>query len=180
MSLLLIRHGEAASDQLTSAGWEQCRLLARRWVEQGVRFDQVFVGPRNRHRQTHECAAAEFRRAGLAWPDPIETKGLDEYPGFTVVSRVHPEPPENYVDVYRLVVRRWVAGEIAFPDLESWPQFRRRVQDFIQPLIGSPTSIAAFTSAGAVAASLGFVHGLNDIETLELSFTIRNATERIV
>lgn len=174
MSLLLVRHGQAMNDRLSETGREQARLLGRHWAEQGIRFDRVYVGPRNRHRETHDFAAGEYAKAGLSWPEPDETRGLDEYPGFAVVSRVHPDPVEDYRTLYRHIVRRWVAGEIRFADLESWGQFRARVHEFLLPLAGAPGRTVAFTSAGAVAASTAFALGLNDLKTLELSFSVRN------
>ena len=52
--LVLVRHaqasiGHANYDQLSPRGEEQARSLGAHWAEMRTVFDQVFVGPRQRH-----------------------------------------------------------------------------------------------------------------------------------
>ena len=186
--LILVRHGEAIyrrpdADELSQIGRDQAQRLGKYWAEREMRFDQVFVGPRTRHRQTHDLTAEEFVKRGLRWPDAVETPALDEYAGFAVVRRARPEivagemVPEDYRMIYREVTRQWVLGEIEFPELENWQHFRERVRRFAEPLaevIGNGVRVVGFTSAGAVAASTAYALELTDLKTLELSFAVSN------
>ena len=71
--LTLVRHAQASFfpedyDRLSPLGEQQARLLGEFWVRQGMRFDEVYSGPRLRQRQTAEMAGAACRagRADLA------------------------------------------------------------------------------------------------------------------
>ena len=52
--LFMVRHAQASFggpdyDQLSEVGEEQARRLGAHWVQQGMIFDQIFIGPRRRH-----------------------------------------------------------------------------------------------------------------------------------
>src|SRR5262250_2872054 len=115
--LILVRHGETLhrqpeADQLSDVGQCQAQRLGCYWAERGMLFDQVYVGPRRRHHQTHDAVAEEYLSRGLPWPAPIETRGLDEYAGFAVVKKARPEVavgthvPADYRAIYKEVTQR--------------------------------------------------------------------------
>src|SRR5215470_17458685 len=59
--LVLVRHGQARmfekdSDQLSPLGEEQARMLARFWIREGLKFDEVYSGALVRQRRTAEIA----------------------------------------------------------------------------------------------------------------------------
>src|SRR5438552_3110523 len=97
MSLLfLVRHGQASFDgddydQLSPRGVEQARSLGVHWIELDLNFDQIYVGPRRRHRQTLDAVAAVYRERGLNWPEAIELPELDEHCGQDVLTRSLPD-----------------------------------------------------------------------------------------
>ena len=63
MSILyLVRHGQASFasenyDQLSPLGERQARQLGEHWVALGLRFDRVYIGPKQRHLQTQAAVA---------------------------------------------------------------------------------------------------------------------------
>jgi len=205
MSLLyLVRHGQASFygddyDELSARGVEQSRRLGVHWAELNLIFDQVYVGPRRRHRQTLEAVAAVYRERGLNWPAPIELPELDEHCGQDVVTRSLPDllqrdpvirelkekfrkdsdtAQRDYLRVFQKVTRMWVRRELNLPDLEAWHEFRGRVQQGLTKMTGAAGSkkkIAAFSSGGPMAAAMGFALNLDDEKTLELSWVVRNA-----
>lgn len=199
----MVRHGQASLrdadyDQLSPRGEEQSRLLGAYWAERNLIFDRVYVGPRRRHRQTLDGVAAVYQERGLPWPEPIELLELDEHPGQLVLQRALPslmkeEPAltdpatafgqdadfaqRHYLKLFQKVTRDWVRGEMRVPELESWRDFRARVQGALQKMMavdGRKKVIAAFTSGGPVAAAMGLALGIDDEKTLELSWLIRN------
>src|SRR4051812_44051919 len=85
MSMLsLVRHGQASFfsdnyDQLSPLGEQQARLLGEYWVRRGVRFDEIYTGPRVRQIETAALAGEAFAKAGLPWPEPQFLDELDEH-----------------------------------------------------------------------------------------------------
>ncbi|MBI1746430.1 MAG: histidine phosphatase family protein [Acidobacteria bacterium] len=204
--LLLVRHGQASFlsddyDRLSRLGERQSRLLGSYWAEQGVLFDRVFVGPRRRHCQTHEAVAAVYKERGIPWPDPVTLTELDEYPAEIVFKAILPklnDHDSNHSDgaprevdsndgrlstrrfraMFETAMRLWVRGEAKVAEVESWREFRRRVDAGVAKMIsaiGLGQTAVAFTSGGPVAATSAFAMGINDEGTLELSWQIRNA-----
>lgn len=206
MSLLwMIRHGQAASvvkgdyDRLSELGREQSRRLGEYWLGQGLTFDHIYVGPRERHRQTHDAVAAVFHEHGVPWPDPVMVPELDEYQAepllrqgvpllrerdpqvaelVTRITRDEDGAQRSFEVLLRRVTRSWVSGEFDLPEVESWPAFRARLRrgvDQMTAVHGRGKRVVAFTSAGAVAAAVGIALGLTDSHTLELMWVINNA-----
>jgi broad specificity phosphatase PhoE len=80
--------------------------------------------------------------------------------------------------VFRKISRMWVRGELNVPDIESWQEFRSRVQTSIEKMtqpVERGKTMAAFTSGGTIAAAVGFALSLSDEKTLELSWVVSNA-----
>ena len=205
MSLLfLVRHGQASFhaddyDQLSTRGVEQARRLGIHWADLNLIFDQVYVGPRRRHRQTLDAVAAVYRERGLGWPEPVELPELDEHSGQDVLTRslpdlMHRDPviremreklrkdsdtlPRDYLRLFQKVTRMWVRRELSLPDLEAWHEFRDRVNRGLAQITnvaGRQKKVVAFSSGGPVAAAMGLALNLDDEKTLELSWVVRNA-----
>ncbi|RMG53152.1 MAG: histidine phosphatase family protein [Acidobacteria bacterium] len=202
--LYVVRHGQAAAfsgdyDRLSPLGEKQSRCLGEYWAKWGLVFARVYVGPRRRHRQTHDIIASTYRRHGLAWPEPIVLPELDEFQSDQLIERALPELqrrdpsigeavatfPEGgerakraFGRIFVKITRMWVRGELNVPDVESWSAFRARVRAGVRQMIEGVErgrAIVAFTSGGPVAAAVGYALDLSDEKTLELSWIVRNA-----
>lgn len=198
--ITLVRHGQARYgeedyDRLSALGERQAQLLGQYWAERGAAFGRVFVGPRKRHRQTHDAVAAEFTRRGLAWPTPVDCAGLDEYPAFDVMDAALPailaKEPETkralesadpaaakreYFRLFRRITTAWVNGEFETPGVEPWSAFRARVTAAFREMSAHDADAVAFTSGGPVAACLGHVLELSALKTMQLSWAVLNGT----
>lgn len=219
--LYVVRHGQASLhaadyDLLSSLGEEQARLLGAYWAERGVRFGRAYVGPRRRHRQTHDAVAAAYAERGLPWPAPEEAPELDEHDGPRVVEGVlraeeaagggpgvggpalaaavagapvleaasaaveaRDERARSYLRHFARVTREWARGELHAPGIESFQDFRARVERGVQRICADANGgglAVAFTSGGPVAASAGLALGLSDEKTLELSWAVSNSS----
>jgi broad specificity phosphatase PhoE len=202
--LFLVRHSQASFyaddyDQLSPRGVEQARQLGAHWAGLNLQFDQVYVGPRRRHRQTLDAVAAVYGERGLGWPEPIPLPELDEHFGYDVLTRSLPDliqrdpairemreklrkdsdsAQRDYLRLFQKVTRMWVRRELSLPDLEAWHEFRSRVQRGLAKITeaaGGQQKIVAFSSGGPVAAAMGSALNLDDEKTLELSWVVRNA-----
>lgn len=203
--LILVRHGQAsfggpAYDQLAALGEEQARALGHAWAAQGLRFDQVYVGPLRRHQQTHHAAAQAYREHDLPWPDPVRLPQLDEHHGMAVLERRLPlliahdpavrrmvdrheqgdkDASRAYLKLFQQTTHQWARGELDVPDQEPWPAFRQRVAQGMQQIMdenGGGKTVAAFTSGGVVAAAVGVALHLDDEQIMNLSWVVRNAS----
>jgi broad specificity phosphatase PhoE len=197
---MLVRHGKASPlsadyDNLSDIGAEQSRLLGEEWATTGARFDAVFVGPCRRHVQTYEAARAAFlAKGGSPWPEPVHVPELDEHHGMAVVMKTlqsggdeassamqkgDAPPLQDVLALFKKITRAWVRGDVAHDDVEAWAAFRARVRrgvDAMTANAGRKKTLVAFTSAGAVAAAVGNVLGVDDEKVLELSWSLHNGS----
>ena len=190
-------------DNLSDTGAEQSRLLGEHWADEGLVIDSIFVGPRRRHRQTLDAVATVFRARGLSWPEATELRDLDEHDGLSIVMQAIPKlaqsdaelrsvaeamakgetpPLAGLLTTFKRVTRMWVRGELSSDGVESWTAFRARVNRALQAMASAATSlgpgktVAAFTSAGAIAAAVGHVLDVGDEKVLELSWSLNNGS----
>lgn len=201
--LYMIRHGQASFmaddyDQLSPLGKVQSRELGKWLAEEGVCFDNVYMGPMKRHRQTYEEAATAYYERDLELPDCVCMDEFEEHHGPAVTKYMLPKLMEEeiafstyaqkltaksegrrYLLLYRRITQMWAKGELALADerFESWMAFRKRVDAGLKQVIAENQdgkTVAIFTSGGPVAASLGFALGLTDEQVMELSWAVQN------
>jgi|SRR3954463_16680428 broad specificity phosphatase PhoE len=200
-TLLLVRHGQASAfdddyDRLSTVGERQARLLGDDWKRRGVKVDRVFAGPRLRQQRTAQIAA----EAGEL-PAPVIVAGLDEMQVEPLLREHMPHVVERHPHVaalgdallaadgdqarargfarlFEAVLQLWVRGEVHVGGVESWLAFRARVRASLEALRanGRGKNIAAFTSAGPVAAAVQLALGSGDETTLSMAFRIRNSS----
>ena len=206
-TLALVRHAQASFfaenyDQLSPLGEQQARLLGQYWVQRGVRFDEVYTGPRVRQIETAALAGEAFARAGLPWPEPQFVKELDEHQVDRLMKAAMPRIIEEYPHIgplqaeyqtaesprdkhrsfqlmFEEVVKLWVAGKVHAPEAESWAEFTARVEAGLQRITdGSQRGrrVAAFSSVGAMTACMRAALGCDDLTALDLGWRVRNCS----
>jgi broad specificity phosphatase PhoE len=206
-TLALVRHGQASFfaenyDQLYPLGEQQTRLLGDYWVRRGMRFDEVYTGPRVRQIETAALAGEAFAKAGLDWPEPQFVNELDEHQVDRLIkaamSEIVAESPnvaglhadyraaQTPADKHRTfqlkfeqVVMLWVAGKVNAPGIETWQEFSRRVRDGMKRMLqgnGRGRSIAAFSSVGAITVCLQVALDCGDRTALDLGWRLRNCS----
>lgn len=169
-TLWVIRHGQASFfddnyDKLSDKGQLQSQRLGEHWAAAGQDFDEVFIGPRQRHRHTAELIAAPLQAAGLSWPAPTVLPGLDEYQAEEVLKLALPKLVEEHPGVrrlheefaaavgrenqlrmfqrmYEVVIRRWAGGELELPEVESWQAFEARTHEALAHVLAGQTGQA--------------------------------------
>src|SRR5262245_45490053 len=154
-SLTLVRHAQASFfadeyDQLSALGQQQARLLGEFWVRGGCQFDEVYVGPRQRHQQTALAVATVFKLAGRQFPKPVVLQELDEYDLSGVLKCLAPnlangdsefaalmerrrsgataeEQASNFQRMFEPLMLHWQKADDSCEGVESWPAFQARV-----------------------------------------------------
>jgi broad specificity phosphatase PhoE len=204
-TLVLVRHGQASFmkedyDVLSPLGEAQARLFGEYCARIKLRVDEVWVGPRVRQIRTAEIAGAAY---GPGWPEPRPMPALDEYHAEHVMKHATAELGErdqeireliaaftqaseqrararSFEKLFQSVTRRWVAGDLVVPGVETWADFTSRVHAGVRQLTAeggaSGRTVLAFTSAGAIGVSLQAVLGMPAVAALELGWIVRNAS----
>jgi broad specificity phosphatase PhoE len=206
-TLALVRHAQASFfaenyDQLSPLGEQQARLLGQDWVRRGLRFDEVFTGPRVRQIETAALAGEAFAQDGLEWPEPQFVGELDEHQVDRLIkasmseivkhdpkiARLHADyraaqAPADRHRTFQLmfeeVVMLWVAGKVSAPGIETWHEFGRRVRAGMKRILDGQKrgrSIAAFSSVGAITVCLQAALDCSDRKALDLGWRLRNCS----
>lgn len=206
-TLALVRHAQASFfaenyDQLSPLGEQQARLLGQYWVGRGVRFDEVYTGPRVRQIETAALAGEAYARAGLPWPEPQTVNELDEHHVDRLMKAAMPRIIEAFPHIgplqadyqaaqlprdrhrsfqlmFEEVVKLWVAGKVHEVGIESWVEFTTRVEEGLKRIVGGPgrgRSVAAFSSVGAITGCLRAALGCPDLVALDMGWRVRNCS----
>ncbi len=206
-TLTLVRHGQASFladnyDQLSPLGEQQARLLGQYWVRRGVRFDEVYTGPRVRQIETAALAGEVVAAAGLPWPRPQVLNELDEHQVDRLIKLAMPrlaaehghlgplheayvaaESPRDKHRTFQLmfepIVMLWVAGHVEAPEVETWRQFKERVAAGLRRMTAGGQrgrNVAAFTSVGAITVGLQVALACAERTAFDLGWRVRNAS----
>lgn len=214
-TMLLVRHAQASYfeenyDRLSALGEAQSRLLGELWAGRGVEVTRVFTGPRMRQVRSAELCGEAYAASGRRWPVPVVIDDLDEMRIEPIFREQMPELFERHAHLRALgdsmlaaegdeararifdrlfegVVSMWVKGQLSAPGVETWPEFRSRVQRGLRAaqefrsegnLARAPSgrTVAVFTSAGVITAATQQALGLVDDKALGLAWHLRNCS----
>jgi len=198
--LIVVRHGQASFheknyDNLSPLGEAQGRALGMYWCKLGFNWDRVYIGPKQRHRQTYEQVAQVYRETGLVFPEPVVLNNLNEHQGASVVRHVisgekdldgilpqaikrgGEEAERAYFLRFQEITRAWAGGTLEAPDFQPWQDFRSKVRNGLQQMTqtGFGDRVVAFSSGGPLAVSVGEALKLDDVQVMALSWIVRNA-----
>lgn len=203
--LIIVRHGQASFlsgnyDQLSELGVEQTRRLGEFWADRGIRPTRFVIGPRKRHRQSADAILAALNAANLSPTEISDDDRLDEFdwdglfryanstlaerdPAIGALKHAFEAAPDvtakrrtiqHYMEA---VTTQWAAGTFHEDGLETWDEFRSRVEVAVTLHtrgLPSGSRVVLVTSGGVAAAAAGTVLGLDAARTLGLIWTLRN------
>lgn len=205
--LTLVRHGQARafqkeSDLLTEAGEEQARRLASFWIENGIRFDEVYTGALVRQHATEQLVARSFAEAQIEWPAALMLPEFDEYDATGVLGRLVPalaSSDPKYADLVRafeavrespgernrafqkmfeVAMRVWLSGELNPDGVEPFTNFRDRVRRGLTNVMaaGGNRRVVVFTSGGPIGIAVQTAMHSPDRMFLEVNWRVRNCS----
>ena len=207
-SLSLVRHAQASLfesdyDQLSELGERQAQRLGDYLVSQNLEFDEVYTGPRKRHRRTAEIAADCYRRAGKQWPDMVTLEEFDEHHVDQIaihhteaLGKQFPhvrELAESFANakapadrqrgfhlLFEAIAKLWTAGQCDF-GIETWVEFKTRVNAGIDRILRANGQsrgrrIAVITSVGPVTATLARAMKCSDEVALATGWRLWNCS----
>ncbi len=204
--LILVRHGQASAftddyDRLSELGRRQGEMLGKWWMERGLEVGLVFSGPLKRQKGTAEIVRDTFRRNGLSFPDPVIMEELEEIDADRIMAyfneyrieypelerlikafRVSDDPEEKariFQEYFEQAMLLWVSGKVKSPGIESLSHLRSRVVKALERIMhgaGDKGNIVVFTSATPVSIMTGALLELDDRQTMEITFRLKNCS----
>jgi len=205
--LFLVRHAQASFlcenyDCLSELGVTQARLLGEYWAQRNVVFSRVCAGPALRHQQTLLHVAEAYRKARRPFPARVIVAEFNEFQGEAVLSQSLPQllannarvrelndalqgsnnhaaKRANFQRLFEAVISMWVNGEIALPDVESWPEFCERVNRGLSAFLAKSKkgeTAAIFTSSGPVSVAVQRALHLSAPDALRIAWMPRNCS----
>jgi broad specificity phosphatase PhoE len=206
-NLYLIRHAQASFlsenyDKLSPLGESQAANLGEYWASRKQLFDRACQGPCLRHKETVDLVRQAYANANLTFPEPATLPEFDEYQGEEVLRGSLPallETDQNIRDLhaafeaaaerqakrssfqklFEAVISKWVRGELAPPNVESWLDFCSRVNSGLSKFLssGAPSErVAIFSSGGPIAVAMQRALNLSSEKTLQVSWMSRNCS----
>ena len=204
--LFFFRHGQASLgaenyDVLSDKGIQQSQLLGEYLLSENISFDQIFVGPLERQKNTfkavQECYAAE----GIELPSPVPINGLKEHNGIETMKTALPDliktdpylialnkssvvdpkkTMRNTMLGFQYFLGEWAEGNITINGMPTWKQFREEVKKGLAQILDATAkgeTIGIFSSGGTISAITAECLGLTTEKAVaELNFSIRNTS----
>lgn len=172
-TLVLLRHGQASFgskkyDALSDLGRSQSDDTGRFWAARGQTFTNVWIGPRDRHRQTAEGALAPL---GIAVPTAVE-RGLDEFAdGSQILASAERRLGVRLVGEgavsgrsralhYANEITEWAEGRVIIDGVPTPEAFRAGVGEWLVRATASTQggqTVLAVTSGGVIGAVMSLV-----------------------
>jgi len=201
--LILIRHGQARafedhSDRLSGLGIEQARKLGVYLRGQSLAVDEVYTGSLERQVHTAQLIGEAY---GEAWPKPAVDARWNEYDATGVMRHIAPafakqdeafarlaaaaeqhrrtaEANRHFQRMFEMLMNRWVAGELAHPDVECWSAFRERVELSLREILNGSErrNVVVVSSGGPIATAVQLVLEAPARHALELNWRMRNSS----
>ena len=208
MSLLyLIRHAQASFlsenyDKLSPLGETQATHLGEFWAAKKLKFDRVATGPCQRQQHTAQLVGRAYQASNQDFPELQELSEFDEYQAEAVLKRALPEllatdesivelqaafkssvsnaeQRKHFQKLFESVIKKWVHAEIAVKDIESWQEFKTRVNGGLKKFLGQGLrgeTVAIFTSGGPIAIAMQTALNLSDESALGVSWMSQNSS----
>jgi len=195
-SLYLVRHGQASFgsanyDSLSTLGQMQCRLLGDWWRQRNWKAVPLVSGPMQRHLQSLRSFQDGFQSDVVAG-EPVVLPQLAEFDHENVLRVYRPEftdmagiahylvstgnPRKAFQQIFTEAVERWHDGRFDADYNESWPVFRRRVQEGFALLRAEGSDKMVFTSGGVISVIIQQLLGINDARSFAINAVIANSS----
>jgi broad specificity phosphatase PhoE len=178
-TLVLVRHAQATtfekdSDRLTAIGEQQAIALGEFWRSRNIGFDEIYTGTMQRHTRTAELA-------GFHQFEPRAEFNEYDAGGILRAGGQHGPAKDNreLQKLFDRLMPQWIAGTLQAPGVETWVEFRERVQSGLRRIVeaeGPSRRVVVFTSGGPIGMAVQTVVGAKERMAIELNWRIRNCS----
>jgi broad specificity phosphatase PhoE len=200
-TLFFIRHaqgsfGKEDYDKLSETGKKQAVILAEYFHSLSMRFDELYSGTMERHKDT----AAEYINAssakGIAIPEIKYDSRLNEYDAEKIIRILMPvlltEKPhfkehsdnllasrKSFHIVFSEIMNMWSSGKYDMTGTATWEEFTSGFYGFVDERMknhDSNRNIAVFTSGGPISALIMKVLSLSINTSMHVRDRIVNSS----
>jgi broad specificity phosphatase PhoE len=178
-TLVLVRHAQATtfekdSDRLSALGEQQAIALGEFWRTRNIAFDEVYTGTLQRHTRTAELA-------GFLQFEPRPEFNEYDAAGMLRAGGQHGPAKDNreLQKLFDALMPQWIAGTLQAPGVETWTEFRARVERGLRGIIQADfpsRRVVVFTSGGPIGVAVQTVVGAKEPMAIELNWRIRNCS----
>ena len=204
--LYFFRHGQASLgadnyDVLSDKGIQQSILLGEYLASKHIQFDQIFVGPLERQKNTLKAVQKVYNKHKIPLPTGTEINGLKEHRGMETMKTALPslmktdtylnelasstkENPatkqRNQMLGFQYFLSEWATGNIEVDGMPTWKSFREDVKEGLSEILAATKAnqtIGVFSSGGTISAIMAECLALTDEKKVaQLNFSIRNTS----
>jgi len=204
--LFFFRHGQASLgttnyDVLSKKGIQQSQLLGGYLLTENITFDEIFVGPLERQKNTFKVVQERYTAKGIALPSPTIIDGLKEHNGMITMKTALPEliktdpylialekstkndpkrKRQNAMLGFQYFLGEWAEGNIKVKGMPTWKQFRTEAKEGLDQILNATEkgkTIGIFSSGGTISSITAECLGLTKEKAVaELNFSIRNTS----
>lgn len=200
--IVFIRHGQASFgmgdyDMLSERGVEQAAILARYLAASGIVFDSAYSGTLKRQVDTAGLVFGILKEEGKAKvPWLRRNENLNEYHSEEIMRHYVPilasedasllpllekifTEKKSFQLIFERVMARWISGESGSDSVESWEEFRGRVDSSIKEIINENergSRVAVFSSGGVISAAVQIATGMSPYEAIRAGWGLVNAS----
>ena len=197
-AIYLIRHGQASwgkadYDDLSEIGIRQSTILGESLRDRVGSPDHVIVGAMRRHRQTaqHTLSAMEIDHSWQEehrWNEYDHVQLLQSFSSSLnhilqgddqhvvrepLVARN--EQRQRFQDLFDRALLRWIGGQHDDEYSESWPNFKSRIAEALESIIGRQGTTFVFTSGGTISVVVQQLWNIPDQSWPQVNRVITNA-----
>lgn len=200
--IIFIRHGQASFgrgdyDILSERGREQSILLAGYLAGCGYSFNTAYSGTLKRQVDTAEIVLESLAAGNPpAVPGLRKNENLNEYHSEEIMRyyvpllagqdrSLLPLIEKIYTDkksfqlIFEKVMAKWISGEDHSDSVESWADFRLRVNAAIEMIAGDNKKgdrVAVFSSGGVISAAVQIATNMSPYDAIRMGWGLVNSS----
>ncbi len=200
-TLFLIRHaqgsfGKGNYDKLSETGKKQALILAEYFHNIGIKFDEIYSGTLERHRDTANEYISSSKAKDVIIPEIVYDSRLNEYNAEEVFTILLPtllaDKPDlkihfdklftdkkSFQIIFKEIMNMWTSGSYDMKGTATWDDFTKGVYGFLNDRMedhSSSKKIAVFTSGGPISAIIMKILSLNTGTSMHIMNRIVNSS----
>ncbi|NBV72823.1 histidine phosphatase family protein [bacterium] len=182
---------------MSKKGVKQSIALGKKLLKNSIYFDQIIIGPLNRHQQTFDGINQGY---GGNLSDPLIIEEFAENQLMEIAQHFIPKMlntdknikeifnavpfwkrKRKFLEYFNIIAKKWIHSELDLSEkgFESYDAFRERVRaakSKVSSLMNENTNTMVVSSGGAITGVYAECHPLSVDEIMKLNFKIKNAS----
>ena len=182
---------------MSKKGVKQSIALGKKLLKNSIYFDQIIIGPLNRHQQTFDGINQGYG-GDLSKPlilDEFAENQLMEIAQHFIPQMLNTDKnikeifnavpfwkrKRKFLEYFNIIAKKWIHNELDLSEkgFESYDEFRERVRlakSKVSSLMNENRNTMVVSSGGAITGVYAECHPLTVDEIMKLNFKIKNAS----